>query len=426
MPNLGAAFKGAAEGWALGQKIGASQKSKEELYLEMLKIKVAEKQLDLQNQQEQNGKKKMAMDVLNLVIGQDGIDPNRKDAIQNNMKEQFGLDISPYFIPNKDEKTGVVKTYSLQDKESLAKQAQQDIDRINAEAAKTNAAAAKINAETAKVKAERGDFKDIISWYLSGGKRTEDEAIDFMKRVEGAKNAGVGFDIQFTPDGKGIKSITYGGKNQKLEFGDKWTPQNRSELEKSFANLTEQMFGLKNIADTQFSQTLTWPGQIKTVTLKALDKLKTEDLSKEQQDWLGKAWVFKSELGRFEDAYRMEITKSQAGMKELDRLRERVLNSDMSKSQFKYAINYLKDRITRQIRLKRYLLDNGSYQNENEFWNDFDKLVISDNDPTLTPIERTKRGDYIKDLYTKQHKDYKQEDMEKFVVDQLRKEGYLN
>jgi len=70
-----------------------------------------------------------------------------------------------------------------------------------------------------------------------------------------------------------------------------------------------------------------------------------------------RAW--KQSLGQIEDLYRLEITASQAGMKELDRLRENFINRDIPPAEFPGALEQAMLRVERVERAYQNVLNQG-------------------------------------------------------------------
>jgi hypothetical protein len=133
MPDIGEAILAGTKGFATG--VGLMQaEERTELMQERLAFDKQLSDLNLQLQEKRNALLEqknlidignMAFTALDSIMGQEGIDPNRKDAIVKNFQKQFGVDINPYFVPNKDEKTGVVASYNLENIELKIKQMQQ-------------------------------------------------------------------------------------------------------------------------------------------------------------------------------------------------------------------------------------------------------------------------------------------------------------
>jgi len=249
-----------------------------------------------------------------------------------------------------------------------------------------------------------------------------DQAFKAFSQVEAAKSSNAE-SIEIDPDGN-IR-ITRGKTTTGTPTGiEKST---KAEIEKDLVNLTDQLFGIKQIANANIKELFTYKGKIKNFSLKQLDKLKTEDLNTEDKAFVQRMWQFKSNIGLFFDKYRKQITGAQAALAELDRLQERVFSEKMSKAEFEGAVDMLQTRVLRQIRLKRFLLSKDI--TDKDFIQEFDKLVTATDDPTLDSKERTRRGDELKELFMKSKKslgkEFTTEEMEDFLVSQLKQEGYI-
>lgn len=405
----------------------AEEQAKIETQLNILKEQVNIKKVENENQKILNNQMQGASDAFSaLYAGRDDITPNQRDSAIKQFKEKYNTDISLWFKANFDD-DGVIKSYSADTAESLQKEVQNKIDMTNVDANKINSAAAMLNAETNKMKFEKGeDPANVQEWLIQNLKNDKDfqsksqseQRQDMLVYMQ-AMGSGQGLDIKFGKDGQ-IESIQLGKKSLTQDVMQKPTT---AAVEKSLVNYIDQMATVRKIKDAAFPETLTWPGQIKTVTLRTLDKLSTEDLNPQQKEWLGKAYVFKAELGKFFDQYRVAVTGAQAGMQELKYLESRILNTHMSKAEFEYVINDTIATLNKNIRIKRQLMSSGL--SGDDLMNALNDIIISGTDPTLTNINITNRGEELEKLFRKSNPSATEDEVMTFVTDELQMEGYV-
>lgn len=367
-----------------------------------------------------------------LYAGREDISPNEKAAGEKLFNNKYQLDISSFFRENKDDK-GVIKNYTATTADSINKSIQQSIDATNATANKLQSASSMLTAQIKERELNEGKAPDdAVEWYINESRK--DPEFQKLSRMEKSQQiadfaiqVGVGsnfsVETETTPEGGTITRVVKGGKSSS---SDKTGLQKSTlgNIETSIADITEQMFSVQELEKTEFADLFTYPGQIGNWLLDKKAKIEPKDISPKQANFLSKYAVFDAALGRNFDAYRAAVTKSQAAMRELEWLQTRVANKDMNLFAYKGVVNYTFDRLKRGLRLKRYVYEQG-YTNESQIWAEYDKLYSANDDPTLSKENIDKRGDELADLYTKNKKNAAQDEIERFVSAQLKKEGYI-
>jgi hypothetical protein len=74
---------------------------------------------------------------------------------------------------------------------------------------------------------------------------------------------------------------------------------------------------------------------------------------------LEKQQAWKNETEQLFQVYRKKVTGAQAAIKEIENLRQIMLNKEMSKSQFLGSVNQIREKVSRSLRLQRKLLREG-------------------------------------------------------------------
>ena len=138
---------------------------------------------------------------------------------------------------------------------------------------------------------------------------------------------------------------------------------------------------------------------------------------------LGQAFDFKASLGQYFDVYRQRITGAQAAVKELDILIQRVLNANMSDPAFQYNYNKAVNTVKKQIRIQRMIAEKGV--TGEDFWKEFNRITTLGIDPSVEPENRDVYGDKIAQDYMAAYPGANEEEIERYVVERLKAEGYL-
>ena len=203
-----------------------------------------------------------------------------------------------------------------------------------------------------KIKAEEGKPKESAEkekfnlWLESNRGKTYE---DYMKFEQALKKSG--FSIELDPETGRVLRIVQGTN---IDI----TPKEKGELQKETGNLLEQISVLKKAGSDFKREYLTYVGAGKKFVLSKLSKLGA-DIGEEGKDFLAGRRAFIERIERFFNMYRKEITGAQAVMKELDMLRESVINKEMSPDEFEASYNRFMDDAKTALELKNELMQKG-------------------------------------------------------------------
>jgi hypothetical protein len=157
--------------------------------------------------------------------------------------------------------------------------------------------------------------------------------------------------------------------NQPLEK----TP--KAKLQGELVEDEQILSDLKSIEGMDYNRFLTTQGRVKGWALKKLDYLDT--LGKDSQEWLAQRRTFQETVEQVFNAYRQRITGAAASDTELVRLKDSMLNKDLSPSEFRGSFQRFMDKMQRGMRIKRRVLREGLDVSPDERQKHMDELYRS-------------------------------------------------
>jgi hypothetical protein len=146
---------------------------------------------------------------------------------------------------------------------------------------------------------------------------------------------------------------------------------------------------LENIEKNFDPEFLTYGGQLKDYALSKAEKLGIP-ISQANQKYLGDFTKLSQQVGQLWNQYRVEITGVAASEKELKTLKKTFLNMNLSPTQFKAALDNVKQDMKRGIRLKQKLLRSGIPVGTPEFEKKWEMLFNAGFDDDIDEM-----GDYL-------------------------------
>lgn len=183
---------------------------------------------------------------------------------------------------------------------------------------------------------------------------------------------GPGGQIQFTQGGYSIPGQTAPA-----------TSSTQTDLQKNIISTADQLSRLGQIKDDYQRDFLTYQGKFKTLTSRVLDKANLADSG--QVKFLQQQTKFKNGVEQLFNQYRKEITGAAASVQELDRLKESMLNADMSPAEFEAAYEQFQSLISRSVQLKQQFLSQGVPINE--IGQRIDEELFSGNQTAQTGVQ---------------------------------------
>ncbi len=181
-----------------------------------------------------------------------------------------------------------------------------------------------------------------------------------------------GMSIETMPDGtmrllQGEGVTATGGK---LPLGR--TASN--DVQKEIAPLEMQKQQIEHIGDLYSPDFLTYKGKARTAINRFIDK--TGFSGPEGKAQLAGATKFKQNVEQIFNAYRKDITGAAASVGELERLKQAVINTDQSPTEFEAAMGEFAQALQRGLDIKKSLLDQGIPLGSTQFSKAFEQQFL--------------------------------------------------
>lgn len=192
-----------------------------------------------------------------------------------------------------------------------------------------------------------------------------------MKPVEGYQPIPKkGTSLVVGPDGQ--VEFSQGG----MALGGNSVPNQKttSDLQGDIATAQKTLTGLDQIADNYKSDYLTYFGRGRAKLASELGKTLG---NRADASFLAGRTKFKTSVEQFFNQYRKEITGAAASVQELDRLKQSMLNTDLSPVEFEAAYSQFRDMTNRSLAIKQKLLAQGIPLGSKEFGQRMDTELLS-------------------------------------------------
>lgn len=228
-----------------------------------------------------------------------------------------------------------------------------------------------------------------------------------------------GFEI-YGYDEQGRPLMRMGGKGSKL------TPSTATTIQKDVVNLSDQLNEVVDLESNVYKEALTMQGQLARAGYRLADWAKIP-IGEKGKKHLQSTRVFIEKIEQIFNAYRKEITGAQAAMKEISMLRDSILNKKLTPAEFEASLKSYKDKIQRQLRLKRMILARGSVSgktgvSQKELNERLNNLYMAGGD--ADDVETDRYGDELLQQTMQRYEGITEIDAQAIVINQLRKEGY--
>ena len=426
MANIGKAIQSMGQGIVQGLEIGEMQKRtkvaegnlaldrekfEDTKLQEALLLNVREKEQSLKEQQLKFDKKKMVIDILPSLMGEKGITPNRKDAVVKSILDQTGFDISEFFRPQKDPKTGVVNSFMLHDKDSINNKLDNEANMITALAAKSNAAANMLEANIKKTKLDSGIYQEPIE-YVQDLFKDDDvyKASSPMEKAKMVAEATLMFDAKMSE------------RQANLE------PGTIKQIELDMYSTIKKVNDTKRVADTYSKEFLTWPGKIRNWSIDKILKAgstaeNTFNLSEEDRKYARDYSRFHASINRIFVSYVHDMSGAQYSVKEMETHKQSLFNPSMNYEAFKGVYNDFVDDMKKGYRIRKQLLEEGFTGDGKALGTEINRLYNLPNDPTQSEESLDNRMRKLQAIIGKD-KNLSNEEKEALIIDTMRSEGY--
>ena len=192
--------------------------------------------------------------------------------------------------------------------------------------------------------------------------------------------------MQVTVDKDGTVRVTQGP----IGAGGELTKPTETKVQEEMVFSMDQLQQLEEVGKSFSREFLTYKGRGKRFVLNQMSRL--EDvigpLKQKDRDFVARSRGFTEGVEQFFNRYRKEITGAQAVMKELEMLRDSVLNRNLSPDEFETSFNRMINQTKRSLRLKQMLIKKGF--SGNELGKMLDKEFMAGNDAPVSATETSK------------------------------------
>ncbi len=427
LSGLGRAIYAAEDNKAKENQIKAQYERQKTLDdMQLLQQKIGEKRIDIEQRRQDDLELKGAMGVMDsMLLNKQDITPAQKESMMNYWKtkgEKFNFDIEPFFAPNKDETTGVVDSFSWDTGKSVQKGLDNRFEATELQAKQVTAAAKAVEAETNKLKFERGDSKKLATEFSKFAENnpnmTDEDIFKFM-----AAKQGRGIEIRTNPDGS--TEILMGGQKGETPELQSTTKNN---LEKDIINAFDQLSSIERMSENEMLEVFTLKGDVKNAWFSFKDYIDMDPLklSPEEAKYQQQAAAFKNALESNFHIFRKDITGAQAAILELKKLKEDLINKELTKNQYIGLKNeYIKKSKT-ALRVKQFLLRKTDLSG-NALGAEIDVIYArakAGDDPTQSNEVVDGRAAELTKMFTEQFPKKNESQIVLMIADKMRQEGY--
>jgi len=427
MANWGKAFQGLARGFREGKGLEEEQKrtkiaeqeqlrreeemhlskqaAAEERSLKLIQLRLAEETHNLNVLKEKNESSKMGLTVLESMMGEEGITPIQKDKMVKSFQDNYQMDITPYFKENKNEKTGVVNTYNLENTKSIKDKLDQQNKEYDLKLKKAQIGNETLQNQINLKKLQQGDIP----------KTAVEAVVEAVYKEPGFDKLSADQKIQKISDGMWKLPTSATVTKSPLE------PGATKNIQMELAGMAESIGLMQDIKKNFNKEFFEYTGKGKKFVLDKVIKGGGE-ISPENRKFIEQGRSLVNAANRMFNKYVTDISGAQFSIKEMERYKDSFMNMDMNSIEFEQTYNDFVKYMQKSYRLKSMLLKQG-VTDDKEIGKQIDNLLFSKDDPTLSPEARTARGSELKQIGAGKFKT--QKELMDFVDDQLIKEGYF-
>lgn len=180
--------------------------------------------------------------------------------------------------------------------------------------------------------------------------------------------------LEIVSDGAGGFTFSQGG--DAVDGYSALTKPTTNDLQKDLVSTIDSLGRIDQIGNKYADKYLTWFGQLRGLLGSNAEKLTN---TKYDKGFVAGQTEFKNSVEQFFNQYRKEITGAAASVQELDRLKQSLLNSDMSPTQFQAAKKQFVELATRSMGIKQQLLSEGIPLNSEQFGKLMDQRLLGNN-----------------------------------------------
>lgn len=166
------------------------------------------------------------------------------------------------------------------------------------------------------------------------------------------------------------------GPDGTVTVGAPLSSGNIGKAQEKVTSAIDNLSRLKDIRSTFDPQFLTYVGKGRQAFLKTKERAGVS-LDPTEKQYLGQYRQFSEGVEQFFNQYKKDITGAAAAVAEISALKDSIINTDLSPTEFTSSYDRLVNEATRTINIQNSLLEKGLSPSSKDFQNQADQLFLS-------------------------------------------------
>lgn len=166
------------------------------------------------------------------------------------------------------------------------------------------------------------------------------------------------------------------GPDGTVTVGAPLSSGNIGKAQEKVTGAIDNLSRLKDIRSTFDPQFLTYVGKGRQAFLKTKERAGVS-LDPTEKQYLGQYRQFSEGVEQFFNQYKKDITGAAAAVAEISALKDSIINTDLSPTEFTSSYDRLVNEATRTINIQNSLLEKGLSPSSKDFQNQADQLFLS-------------------------------------------------
>lgn len=166
------------------------------------------------------------------------------------------------------------------------------------------------------------------------------------------------------------------GPDGTVTVGAPLSSGNIGKAQEKVTGAIDNLSRLKDIRSTFDPQFLTYVGKGRQALLKTKERAGVS-LDPTEKQYLGQYRQFSEGVEQFFNQYKKDITGAAAAVAEISALKDSIINTDLSPTEFTSSYDRLVNEATRTINIQNSLLEKGLSPSSKDFQNQADQLFLS-------------------------------------------------
>lgn len=166
------------------------------------------------------------------------------------------------------------------------------------------------------------------------------------------------------------------GPDGTVTVGAPLSSGNIGKAQEKVTSAIDNLSRLKDIRSTFDPQFLTYVGKGRQALLKTKERAGVS-LDPTEKQYLGQYRQFSEGVEQFFNQYKKDITGAAAAVAEISALKDSIINTDLSPTEFTSSYDRMVNEATRTINIQNSLLEKGLSPSSKDFQNQADQLFLS-------------------------------------------------